>query len=172
MTDLPTTIAADREVLSSLLERARAIPAGRWTTPRAPGKWSPAQVVEHVTLSYEGHRKMVQGGIPQSGNPRITQWLARTFFLPRLFRMGDFTQKGLKAPRFIVPSDTPALASELLPRLEAAATGLEQDLTAASAAGQAKVVHPFFGPLALPDLLQFVVIHARHHLPQVIPSPP
>lgn len=165
MTELDQMIDQHREITAAILARARAIPADRWTVPRAPGKWSPAQVVEHITKSYEGHRKLTQGVV--TGKSGIKEWVARTFFLPRLFKAGDFTQDGLKSPKFIVPNDVPASASELLPRLEAAAAGLETDLRAAAAKGQAKVTHTFFGPLSLADMLHFVVIHTRHHERQI-----
>ena len=153
-----------------MLEKARSIPPDRWTLARAPGKWSPAQVVEHITKSYEGHRQMTQGLVPIQGG-LLKQWLARTFFLQRLFRVGDFTQQGLKSPKFLEPSEVPAPPEILLPRYEAAAAGLESDLLSAAQRGDGEVVHTVFGRVSLADLLHFVVIHTRHHEPQIVAAP-
>ncbi len=168
MSTLDSIITLNHEAVAGVLERARAIPPEKWTVPRAPGKWSPGQVVEHVLKSYEGHRRMAQGLLPVSSAPRWQQWLARSFFLPGFFKKGDFTQKGLKSPSFILPSGVPPSAEELLARLEAAATGLEQDLVAAEAEGKEEIIHPFFGAISPAYLLQFVAIHTRHHAPQIV----
>ncbi len=52
MSDLGAVLTANREAIDEMLvvaERAEA----NWTTPRAPGKWSPQQVVEHVAIVHE-----------------------------------------------------------------------------------------------------------------------
>lgn len=169
MSELDLMIEQNRQATAAVVARASAIPADKWTVPRGPGKWSPAQVVEHITKSAEGHRKLVQGVV--TGSTGLKAWLARTFFLPRLFKAGDFTQQGLKSPKFIEPSDVPAPQNELLPRLESAVAGLETDLRAAVAAGKEKVTHTFFGPVPLEDMLHFVLIHTRHHEPQIVAAP-
>ncbi len=168
MTELDAIIGFNRTATAEVLARARAIPAEKWTTPRAPGKWSPGQVVEHVTKSYEGHRGMLAHQPALSLPAKLKAWVGRTFFLPGLFAAGDFTQKGLKSPKFIEPSEVPPPAGELLPRLEQASLGLEDDLQKAVAGGWEKVVHPFFGGLEPADFLQFVAIHAKHHAPQIV----
>jgi hypothetical protein len=116
---------------------------------------------------------MAQGLPDRDSAPRFKQWIARTIFLPRMFKLGDFPGKSeLKSPAFLVPSPEPAPQTELLPRFETAARGLEQDLESARAAGRTKAEHPFFGTLDLADLLHFVVIHTRHHLPQIVTTSP
>jgi hypothetical protein len=50
MQTLDVVLAANRSAVDDLIAAAeRATP--NWTTPRAPGKWSPAQVAEHVARS-------------------------------------------------------------------------------------------------------------------------
>lgn len=36
-----------------LLSTAERVPAQKWLVPRAEGKWSPAEVVEHLNLAYD-----------------------------------------------------------------------------------------------------------------------
>jgi uncharacterized damage-inducible protein DinB len=171
MPDLDSIIQYNHTVTAEILARARAIPAEKWIVPRAPGKWSPAQVVEHVTKSYESHRKMLVEPITLSLVGSVKAWAARAFFLPGLFAAGDFSQEGLKSPAFIYPNEVPAPQEELLPRFEASSAGLEADLHEAVAAQREKIVHPFFGGLAPADLLQFVAIHGKHHARQIVAAP-
>jgi hypothetical protein len=170
MPELDQIIQLNQTVAADILARARAIPADRWTVPRAPGKWSPGQVVEHVVKSWEGHRYLVTHETALSPFGKLRGWAARTFFLPKLFAAGDFTQEGLKSPKFILPNDVPAPQADLLPRLEKAANGLNEDLGKARAAGREKITHSLFGPLPLADFLHFVAIHNRHHAPQIVAS--
>jgi hypothetical protein len=168
MPDLDSVVLYNHGVTADIIARARAIPPDKWTVPRAPGKWSPAQVVEHVTKSYEVHRQLLVIPVTLSPVELVKAWVARTFFLPGLFGAGDFTQEGLKSPVNILPSDLPPPPQELLPRFEASSVGLEADLNQAIAAARGKIVHPIFGGLPPADLLQFVAIHGKHHAPQIV----
>ena len=47
MADVNDVLAANRAAVLDLVAAAERS-AATWTTPRAPGKWSPSQVVEHV----------------------------------------------------------------------------------------------------------------------------
>jgi hypothetical protein len=47
MADVNDVLAANRAAVLDLVA-ATERSAATWTTPRAPGKWSPSQVVEHV----------------------------------------------------------------------------------------------------------------------------
>ena len=46
MADVNDVLAANRAAVLDLVTAAERS-AATWTTPRAPGKWSPSQVVEH-----------------------------------------------------------------------------------------------------------------------------
>jgi hypothetical protein len=47
MADVNDALAVNRAAVIDLVAAAERS-AATWTTPRAPGKWSPSQVVEHV----------------------------------------------------------------------------------------------------------------------------
>ena len=47
MADINDVLAANHAAVLDLVAAAERS-AATWTTPRAPGKWSPSQVVEHV----------------------------------------------------------------------------------------------------------------------------
>ena len=52
MADVNDVLAANRAAVLDLVAAAERS-AATWTTPRAPGKWSPSQVVEHVAGGLE-----------------------------------------------------------------------------------------------------------------------
>src|SRR5437773_8933669 len=48
MSSMKPTIVDNREAVDAFITAARAVAPSAWTAPRAPGKWSPGQVTEHV----------------------------------------------------------------------------------------------------------------------------
>ena len=60
MADINTALNASKDAMEQLLiagERTKTA----WTSPRAPGKWSPSQIVEHVARSLEESANMAAG---------------------------------------------------------------------------------------------------------------
>lgn len=166
MSDREAVISSSHDAVDTFINAARAVPAAQWKIPRAPGKWSPGQVAEHVTLTYEQGRRMLAGTYKGQVEPRYRQLLARFLFLPWLFRNRRFG-KGLQAPDFIKPGELPALSGVILARLETASRALEDDLAAAPDGHGPDMDHPIFGRLNLADLLRFLEIHTNHHRPQL-----
>ena len=80
MTELETAIADNRMAVEEFIARARGIDAAAWSAPRGEGKWSPAQIVEHLAIVYEYNRKVVTGDAG-GGAPRFLQPLARWFMI-------------------------------------------------------------------------------------------
>lgn len=48
--------------LAAFRAAAAEYPPERWDAPLAPGKWTPAQVAEHLRLSYEVLGRELAGG--------------------------------------------------------------------------------------------------------------
>lgn len=57
---LDAALAANRDAVTELAATAARCDA-MWTTPRAPGKWSPSQLVEHVARAMEASADEVVG---------------------------------------------------------------------------------------------------------------
>src|SRR2546428_9902377 len=60
MADINTALNASKDAIEQLIiagDRTRSA----WTSPRAPGKWSPSQIVEHVARSLEESANMAAG---------------------------------------------------------------------------------------------------------------
>jgi hypothetical protein len=60
MADVNDVLAANRAAVIDLVAAAERS-ATTWTTPYAPGKWSPSQVVEHVARGLEEAANVVSG---------------------------------------------------------------------------------------------------------------
>src|SRR5204863_10181882 len=98
---------------------ARAVPPTVWSEPRAPGKWSSGQVVEHLARAYEVNDGVLHGNVPPMTAPRWLRPLIRRFLLGPVLRRGRFIP-GSKSPRVFRPGPTPAPPAQLLNRLTAA----------------------------------------------------
>ena len=165
MTEIETAIADNRAAVEEFVAAARGVDGMSWNTPRGEGKWSPAQVAEHLAIVYEYNRKVVTGSAGK-GAPKILQPLARWFIVTKTLKAGAFTRKG-KAPGIFQPSTTPAAPTAILTRLANAVAGFEADLRSGHPEARHTVAHPFFGTLPTVDYLRLQAIHARHHRSQL-----
>jgi hypothetical protein len=165
MTELETTIAVNRAAVEEFISTARAVDPAVWTTPRAEGQWSPAQIVEHLAIVYEYSRRVVLGTAGK-GIPWLFQPLLRRLVVDSTLKAGKFTRKG-KAPGIFQPSATPGPAADLIARLNAAVVGFEGDIRSGHPAGRHTVTHPYFGQVPTKDFVRLQAIHARHHRAQL-----
>jgi len=60
MADINTALEASKDAMEQLILAGERTGTG-WTSPRAPGKWSPSQIVEHVARSLEESANMAAG---------------------------------------------------------------------------------------------------------------
>ena len=166
MADVQPMLRGHREAVDSFLTAARAVPPVRWGEPRAPGKWSPGQVVEHVARAYEVNRGILHGGPAPVSAPRWVRPLIRRFLLAPVLRRGRFIP-GSKSPRAFQPDPSPAEPTQALARLAAASASFEADAASLPAG---TVDHPFFGRLPVSDFVRLQEIHTRHHREQLAPA--
>ena len=157
-------LRAHRAELDAFLQHAGALSARQWDTPRASGKWTPAQETAHLALAYAAFAAALRGG------PSLELRLPadRALELQRAVLPGILEGKGFptgaKAPAETTPPEHPGDQGALLPRLRAAAHAFEAALVGAwSAAPDGRVLHPSFGPMRLADLLGLLTAHTRHH---------
>jgi hypothetical protein len=166
MPELRTALHYHHQAVQGFLARAEAVSPEEWLKPRAEGKWSPGQVVEHVALSYESSNDVLHHRVPGSGAPRLLRPLLRALLLRPVLRLQGFPFAG-KSPAVLRPGPVPTERSKLLGRLEGAARAFERD---SNAAESGTVDHPAFGRLPLVDLIQFQQIHTNHHAGQLPPT--
>lgn len=168
MTELETAIADNHSAVQEFIGTARAMTAQQWTTPREPGKWTPAQIAQHLVITYEYGITLAKGEA-KGGIPFFLKPLARRMIVDSTLKAGRFTRKG-RTPKMFEPSGAPPAASIVLPRLDAALTGLEAAIRSRHPEGRHTLNHPFFGKLATTDYVRLQAIHARHHRAQLAAS--
>ena len=166
MSNVTPTIVDNREAVDAFITAARAVAPSAWTAPRAPGKWSPGQVTEHVAITYEISRAILNGKFSGRSAPRPLRPLIRVLFLKPALKTGRF-KKGAKAPAPFQPTASPAGISDLAARLRGAAAAFEADVETAAQQGRTTLDHPFFGRIALADYARLQAIHTRHHSQQL-----
>ena len=134
---------------------------------RDPAKWSPVEIVEHLTRSYSGTAKgferCVEKGAPLATATTIKQRLQQF----ALIKLGYFPE-GRQAPKHIIPTgdlDHHAVLEAVgrdLARLDDAAIKARQAL------GSGKMLdHPILGALTIDQWLKFHVVHTQHHARQI-----
>jgi uncharacterized damage-inducible protein DinB len=168
MRDLQDAIRDNQAALRGFLEAAARVPAAAWNEPRAPGKWSPAQVANHVALGYEVSQGFIDGTRRQPSSPRWLRPLLGFMVRVTILRTGRFmksrTFKALEPPPAAEPLET------LRSRLQAASAAFERLAAAEVNAGRVTFDHPVFGTFSVADYMQFQAYHTRHHQPQLSPA--
>ncbi len=149
----------DRKAVVEFVARARGVAADRWNVPRAPGKWSPAQVCDHLARAYEEGRKTLCGECGPSGMPRWLRPLIRVLYFNKVLKTGRFP-KGSKAPPAFEPAANPAPPADNLRRLEKAAADFDAE---AQRRADVAIDHPVFGRIKVVDYVRLNAIHTRHH---------
>jgi hypothetical protein len=136
-----------------------------WTKPRAPGKWSPSQVVEHVARILEESANVAAN--------RPSQFPTISFFLRPIVRLLVFKRTlwrrafpKMKAIAAFVPATGSVNPAEGCVRLQGALTGFEQACRARAASGQ-DVASSMFGRVSVADFARFQELHVRHHILQM-----
>jgi hypothetical protein len=164
MADLTRALQDTRVALAEMAEAAERSGA-RWTAPRAPGKWSPSQVVEHVALSFEESAKVLAGQPSRFPRlPSLIRPVVRAVFFRRVLDKGAFPKA--RTNRAMNPDVGPSTPAEGRVRLEQAFARFERESVALHAAGR-PVPSEVFGPVSVPDYARFQELHTRHHLKQM-----
>ena len=163
MADVNEVLAANRAAVLDLVAAAESS-AATLTTPGAPGKWSPSQVVEHVALGLEEAANVVSGAPSIPMPPAFLRPLLRLYF-NRILKKGVFP-KGFKAHKAMNPTSGPATPAEARVRLEGALARFDQECRRRVASGQL-VVSTAFGTVSVEDFVRFSALHTRHHCKQM-----
>jgi hypothetical protein len=149
------------DVLLAVAERAGTA----WMVPRAPGKWSPSQVVEHVARIMEESAN-VASGVPSKFPtiPFFVRPIVRFLVFRRILRRKSFLK--MKAGEGFDPPGGSATTAEARVRLQAALTRFSQACRARAASRQ-RVSSTISGKVEVSDFVRFQELHVRHHLLQM-----
>ncbi len=131
------------------------------------GRWSIAQILEHLFLTYrntaKGLSKCLESRAPLGTQATAAQRLA-TFFL---LTTGYFPP-GRKAPERTVPRGMPAadVQKAIFDEIQTMAAQLDA-CEQKFGAGVKVLDHPILGPLTVEQWRKFHWIHGRHHAKQI-----
>jgi hypothetical protein len=131
------------------------------------GKWSTAQIVEHLSLAFgataAGMERTAAAEKIEVRKPSLRDRIA-TLAVTRL----EYIPTGRKAPQYTVPSgiapgDALRQVHENLIAMDAAITRAEQKWGSGLIS-----VHPILGPLNPDQWRKFHLVHCRHHAKQIL----
>jgi len=167
MPDIDALLTANRAAVDDLIAAAERT-THPWNDARAPGKWSPAQVSEHVARALEEAANVIAGRPSKLPTlPRVVRPVAG-FFLRRIVKSGKFPQA--KTNRAMNPAGSapsvPASPTEARTRLHAALSAFERECRARVGTGR-PVESPAFGVVSVEEYARFTELHTRHHIKQI-----
>ena len=164
MADINGALAQSREAVDALVAAGeRTGPA--WTAPRAPGKWSPSQIVEHVARSLEESANVVAGRPSKFPKlPALLHPILRGVVFNRVIRKGTFPTGGRTA-KAMNPASGPETPADGRARLEAAHRSFDE--ACRQLATGERLQSPTFGVVRVEDYVRFMELHTRHHRKQI-----
>ncbi len=156
------------EAAADLAAAAERVPAEKWLLPRGQGKWSAAEVVEHLNMAYDVLLGELDGGKGMQIRTKFWQRLyLRVVYLPRLMRGGPFPE-GIRAPRELrQPVANPDQSSAIAGFRDRAARMTSNAAKAIAEGRKVRLTHPYFGRSALVNSVLFCARHVQHHRKQI-----
>jgi hypothetical protein len=136
-----------------------------------PGKWSAAEVLEHLYLTYTGTIKGFTR-VLEAGKPLVTSATMRQRARILVVVGLGYMPGGRKAPPMAQPRGLPAATVQA----EIGARIAEMDeiigrcasrLAAGKMQGQPILHHPILGPLTAMQWRKFHFVHGMHHVKQI-----
>jgi len=140
-----------------------AVPDDAWERPLGDGKWSAAEISQHLVLAFEKLAREIHGG--PSVRFMVPAWkraVFRRLFLGRMLR-GNWWPGGVQAPPEARPEPPFPSRADALTRLGESADGFERAIRDAHARRHPGITHPYLGRLAPAVALRFFAFHTRHH---------
>src|SRR6266481_6680261 len=118
MADIARALAASKAAVDEMIVVVERTGSG-WASPRAPGKWSPSQIVEHVARSLEESANMAAGRPSKFPKlPGVVHPIVRGLLFKRVLRKAAFPKA--KTNKAMDPASGPATPGEGRVRLETA----------------------------------------------------
>ena len=137
-------------------------------TRHPEGKWSAAEVLEHLYLTYtgtvKGFERCLQEGKPLAGAPTMKQRLQIA-----VVTGAGYFPTGRESPKVSRPRGTPAdkVIADIGPQIAAM-----DEVIAKCEARHGKrtrlLDHPVLGPLTAQQWRKFHWVHGRHHVKQIL----
>lgn len=161
--------AADEHdaALRAYLACARHLSEARWEVPWRAGRWTPAQITEHLTLAYDALVGELRDGRVMA--PRLSPWrqtVSRWIVLPHILFHRSFPLRA-PAPRELRPVGTRGPKAVAVDALASAGDRFGAEMETAVHGGGGWLTHPYFGRVDPVRAMRFVAVHLEHHRRQV-----
>lgn len=139
------------------------------TLTRRPGadKWSIAEILEHLYLTYtgtiKGFEKCLQAGKPLARVPTLQDRMRTTVVVKCGHMPGGRKAPQNSVPRGLPPERVLAEVVEKIAAMDAIITEAENKF----GSGRRLLDHPILGPLQAREWRKFHWVHGRHHVKQM-----
>lgn len=164
MAEIDKALAASRDAIDQMILAGEHAGAA-FTSSRAPGKWSPSQIVEHVARSLEESANMAAGHPSKFPRlPRVIHPVVRGLLFKRVLRKEGFPKA--KTNKAMNPASGPPTPAEGRTRLETAHQKFDEACRQI-AASSGRMPTTIFGSVPVADYVRFMELHTRHHGKQI-----
>ena len=169
MADLGRHLGDNRTAVLRFLETACTVPAATWDRPPGSGRWSPAQVAEHVAVTMEQAARIMADVWDGPVWPRPLRPLARMLAFQPVLRAGRFKYR-VRTLRSFEPTLGGVTQAGAEARLMQGLEQFEAAVRRLAIGDEATFEHPMFGRVAFADYVRFNAIHVAHHERQLAPA--
>jgi hypothetical protein len=132
------------------------------------GKWSSAEILDHLNLTYRGTIKNCERCLAAKRSGASIDRNAKRWQRRVVIGLG-YLPSGRKSPEQALPRGTPV--SQLTTEIFENITTMDNVIAACDAQfgrGKAIAEHPILGPLTAHEWRKFHWVHGRHHTRQII----
>ncbi len=160
-------IEKHRAVIADYVEMASRIDEQVWRLPVTAEKWTPAQITDHLILTYEMLVKQIRGEQSlkmQYGFP--LRQILRLTILPKIYRTRQLP-RGAKAPTEIMPEDSKMPRQTALAKLGELSGEFENEILSRRNDNKFRLTHHVFGAIKPLKGIDFIGIHTEHHARQL-----
>ena len=154
------------DAATNLSASAERIPPDAWIAPIGDGKWSPAEILEHLNLTFDVLLRELNGGVGMAVMTKAWQRiLLKLMIVPRLLRGGAFP-RGARAPRELRPRVTCA-QSEAIAGFRERAAQLAAAAEKSESVPRTRLTHAYFGTASVAKGVLLCARHIQHHQKQI-----
>jgi len=165
MADINAALAASKEAIDQLGVTGERTGLA-WTAPRAPGKWSPSQIVEHVARALEESANVAAGRPSKFPKlPPVLHPVVRGLLFRRVLKNAAFPKA--KTNKAMNPASGPATPAEGRVRLETAHKKFDEVCRQLALRGERRRTTTF-GAVGVEDYVRLMEILTRHHFKQIV----
>lgn len=166
--DIGECRAVHARAVADYISAAQRFERDCWHEPLQPGKWSPAEVTQHLRLTFDAIAGELAGGASMRLRVGpLARIIIRLTIMRRILGGGAFPT-GVRAPREARPvrNDTDRdVELDSLRERSASAEALFVDTFAQRP--HMTITHPYFGRIRLPQAMFLSARHIDHHRGQL-----